>query len=673
MYFVRIQRQSLNHGQAALTVVIFFLFISLTMMFGFAALAVENEIKVRGDVQAKESYFLAEAGIEDVGYRIIQNMAYDTSETISLVSGGPSATSNVSDVGLTEKSIVSTGDVSSAFRKVSLNLRPGAGTSLNYGAQSGYLGIVHQDTPVINGSIFSNGSVVRAAVSNRITINGDLHVASSTLDASQQNLADVLKTAQPTPSPGTLPPYTFNVRRFAGHQDMAQSFMVNRTGVIRKVEIYMRKVGTPSSFDLTLVEDVSNGVGSSKPDNNGALFDASFTHTAVSTNFDWVEFDIGRGQNPVYPGRKYWLILSTPSSTDTSNYYIVGGGGPATYTASSSAEMLFTADWSSGSAVWSPYNDTGDVSGSLPRPGDEAFKVFFGDVEFAGTDFYTGDIHSTINHVITTGDTVGYKIKGSIVGNDATDEAYYEVDGGSNTWGSTQKNPPSGTPTTVHPTPLPAPISLTKIDELITEVEASATCNNIPASFATQRANCIAGDDVDFNNANVTLTGPVVFPADLTIRGSTTFTMHDPGTGGNIYVKGDLDIGTAAACTIRLDSSFGASSGTIVAEGPVDVSICTFSGSGNSDSFMVIIGLSKNFTTPNAVAVHTNSLTGGVFYAAKGFLTIRDAPDPYALFGEGVFVEASSVINYQAGLANLDFRAGPVGGWELDNSWKEIE
>src|SRR3989344_4951837 len=134
---------NMKHGQAALTAVIFFLVAATAIGIGFTSFAFEETATARRQLRAKQSYFLAEAGVEDVAYRIKNAMSYASPETLSL--DGSSASTAITDIGLNQKSIIATGDVANAFRKVSLTLSLGQGTEFSYGAQSGYLGIVHQD------------------------------------------------------------------------------------------------------------------------------------------------------------------------------------------------------------------------------------------------------------------------------------------------------------------------------------------------------------------------------------------------------------------------------------------------------------------------------------------------------------------------------------------------
>src|SRR3990167_8554236 len=105
---------NMKHGQAALTAVIFFLVAATAIGIGFTSFAFEETATTRRQLRAKQSYFLAEAGAEDVTYRLQTNKQVDVSETLTL--NGETVTTNTTNVS-GNKEIVAEGDVSSTIRK----------------------------------------------------------------------------------------------------------------------------------------------------------------------------------------------------------------------------------------------------------------------------------------------------------------------------------------------------------------------------------------------------------------------------------------------------------------------------------------------------------------------------------------------------------------------------
>ncbi len=143
-------------GQAILTSVIFFLFISLAIIMSFAFAASISSRTVSMLFQSKKSYFLSESGIEDASYRIMKGKNYSSQEIINL--DGFSVTATIADIseGL---EIISTGDVSDNIRKLKTELNSDVGTSFHYGVQVDEGGLVIQNSALVSGNVYVNGPI----------------------------------------------------------------------------------------------------------------------------------------------------------------------------------------------------------------------------------------------------------------------------------------------------------------------------------------------------------------------------------------------------------------------------------------------------------------------------------------------------------------------------------
>lgn len=139
-----------------ITVVIFFLLLSLTIVAGSSSTAFQESFKAKDILNSKKSLFLAEAGAEDVVYRIIKAKDYDNNESLQL--DGHSAITNIQDLSGT-KEVMSTGDVSNLIRKVKVKLFTGSGASFYYGIQVGDGGLVMENNSRVSGNVFSNGPI----------------------------------------------------------------------------------------------------------------------------------------------------------------------------------------------------------------------------------------------------------------------------------------------------------------------------------------------------------------------------------------------------------------------------------------------------------------------------------------------------------------------------------
>ncbi|MEX2028995.1 MAG: hypothetical protein WD963_00745 [Candidatus Paceibacterota bacterium] len=168
-----IKRKINNQSGAAMLIsVVFFLFISLAIISGLVSPTIRQFKNADVNLNSKKSYFLAESGVEDVLYRILNNIAISESEIITLNSN--SATTSINTLLGNIKEIISLGDVVSLQRKINLRLQTGDGVVFKYGTQAGQGGFVFRNNSFVNGSLYSNGNIVGA---NGAYITGDAYVA----------------------------------------------------------------------------------------------------------------------------------------------------------------------------------------------------------------------------------------------------------------------------------------------------------------------------------------------------------------------------------------------------------------------------------------------------------------------------------------------------------------
>ncbi|MEK7647296.1 MAG: hypothetical protein AAB378_02910 [Patescibacteria group bacterium] len=156
-------------GQALLITVVFFVFISLAMAFGVTSPAVKESVISRDLISSKKSYFLAEAGEEDVLYRIMRGKNYSSTEILSL-DGFAATTTVVSSEGGSRLDVVADASIVGKVRKLRSVLVEDVGTVFNYASQVGDLGVDMSSNAEIKGNVFSNGNIVGASNSK---IEGD--------------------------------------------------------------------------------------------------------------------------------------------------------------------------------------------------------------------------------------------------------------------------------------------------------------------------------------------------------------------------------------------------------------------------------------------------------------------------------------------------------------------
>ena len=155
-------------GQAILTAVVFFMFISMIVVSGAYTVSYKESKSSRDFETSKKSFFLAESGLEDLAYRMIKGKNYDTVEILSL--DGFFATTTVADIS-GDKEITATGTASKMIRRSKIKLEAGGGTSFFYGMQTGEGGVVMSNSSEVIGNVFSSGPIVG---NNSNIVKGDV-------------------------------------------------------------------------------------------------------------------------------------------------------------------------------------------------------------------------------------------------------------------------------------------------------------------------------------------------------------------------------------------------------------------------------------------------------------------------------------------------------------------
>ena len=337
--------------------VIFFVFISLTILIGIVNPTIREYRVASDNFTSKQTYFLAESGVEDVIYRLKNNMEVGTSET--LVLGTSSTTTVITDISSNQKEVVSTGETNSIERKLRVNVSTGVGVSFSYGVQVGVGGFLMDNNSQIVGNVYSNGNI-----SGSGTITGSASAANSpALEADQTNGIGV-------------PAYDVNFGNANSTQDFAQSFQVSETGAINKVQLYIKKVGNPSNITVRIVSDSSG-----KPSITN-LTSATLSASTVSTNYGWV--DVPFNSHPQLSSEAtYWLVLD--ASTSSTNYYKIGANNNG---------------YANGIDKLGQYNGTWNNTSPLGLDG--FFNVYLGGLTglISGVTVGTGTIGNTYAHTV---------------------------------------------------------------------------------------------------------------------------------------------------------------------------------------------------------------------------------------------------------------------------------
>lgn len=399
---------------------IIFVLVSVIIVFGISTPTIKQIFSSRDIWSGKQSYYLSEAGAEDVMYRLKDSSMsanVGSSETLSL--DGYSAVTQVTS-SYDGKTLTTLSDEKGYKKTVETKVIQGTGTSFNYGILVGTGGFTITGGSTVVGNVYSNGDILGGS---------GIHITGSAIAASAGNIFEDENNKTPIPSPSSI---TFN-NAYAS-RDFAQSFQPSTTSKIQKIRIYIKKTNSPSDFVVNLTSDSSG--------NPGTVLTSSTLYAGnVTTNYGWV--DLVFSQNiTLNANTTYWLVIKgiVKSGKTSSDTYTI---------AANNSYDRGDAKTGVTGGTWNNTNLDGYFSlhlGSTPSKilGNEGDYMYIGSTS---TDIAWA---SDVSHVRMTGDLY--------------------CDTGSNNYGGKTCNTGHGLPDT-----LPMPISEANIEQWKEEAEAGGT------------------------------------------------------------------------------------------------------------------------------------------------------------------------------------------------------
>jgi len=713
-----------NSGQAALTLVIFFLVVMLAVIFGFSRVALTEAAMVRELVNSKKSYAAAESGVEDMLYRMKNpSMVVDDVEALSV--GGVGVTTTRTDTGGGSFELNSVANADRAIRKAKVTVSEIIGASFYYGMQVGYLGLEMSNSAAVKGNVFSNGSINRTGVSGQPRITGGVFVAdgiAGTADAKAKfplpqclNLinddgvggtdASDADCYNPSYNPfgkdegsaaaGLVPHEVHKQRDILWRKFLAQSFVSSVTAEPFEIKLLGRKCGNPTSggnikiFSYGDGEFLNTGIviaNASFDENDFNLAncaDANDGWRVISKNFTTT--------GPINADTPYWLVISS-SYYDSGKYYEWAGGDGGDAGAGDNyiqyvgatpyGKIRYTQD-----VDWRLFDNEGYFQ---PQdPGDDIFFELFMGEESASTkiqDIIIGEdcadgLDNDGDGLIDLADTAGCASATDLDETDGSapnacpDEAHAHkiinvnlyanayVDPGGRTGGSLDPKCTENPYTTV--LPADPPITDAQEQAWVDEATAGGNCQNLSwcSPYLDVNGNFILSGTVPTDP--VVFQGPVKISGDFTVQNQRKLTI-----GGAVYVTGAILIQDYAE--IRVDESFGEKSGVIISDGTVEVlNRSGLFGTSDPKSYLVVLSRHPSLGEgePAAVEIHDRA-EGAVFYAAHGAVEITNTVKLHTVYGHKVIIKDNSLIEYEEGLKNLLFSEGPTGSYGIDD-WRE--
>ena len=593
----KITARQLNSGQAMITAVMFFLFITVTIVGG-VSFSVLRQVKSGQDlIRSKESYYISEAGVEDVTYRIKNSKNYSAAEALSL--GGFTANTTVSDIS-GGKIISSATNRDGDVRKVAAQVAIGAGVAFNYGIQTGQGGFGLEGGSQVNGSVYANGSIL---AQGGVVITGSATAANSAALAADQ-----------TNNSPSAPPSSVVFRNASASQDFAQSFGVSTSEVVGKLQLYIKKTGSPSNITVRIVEDNAGAPSGAQ------VTSAQLSSGLVTTNYGWVDVLFPSG-SLLAVGTTYWLVLDS-GSTSSSNYYVIGANSGV---------------YGTGTGKVGQYGGT--WSNTSPAGLDGYFVLYLGGQQsLIGGGDWTGSV------VIGSGG-VGDAWAHTVTGASVAGTIYCQTGSSNNKACNTTKGDPD---------PQPYPISQGMVDDWKDEAMTGGTING--------------NYSVGWAGASL---GPKKIAGNLTVDGGGTLTLT-----GTLWVTGSVTVTSGAK--IVLASSYGTNSGVLVSDGIMNFSGgSNIKGSGQTGSYLLMLTTSDcpqslSCGASPAIFAGSSSFTGAIFNAQNGTIALEGGATIKEATAYRITAEGGTVINYESGLINVNFSSGPSGGWNIQ-SWNETQ
>ncbi|NQV00910.1 MAG: hypothetical protein HQ537_02225 [Parcubacteria group bacterium] len=157
-------------GAALLLSIISILSVSLIIGLGLSSLSFNSLISAQNKIKSIESYYAAEAGIEDSLLRLKNGMQFSSPNSLTVEDG--SAVVEASDLIGGSQTITSQGNVDNRIRKLAVTYSITSDeVNFFYGAQVGEGGIVMGNNSKIEGNVFSNGSISGGGeITNIVTV-----------------------------------------------------------------------------------------------------------------------------------------------------------------------------------------------------------------------------------------------------------------------------------------------------------------------------------------------------------------------------------------------------------------------------------------------------------------------------------------------------------------------
>lgn len=338
------------------------------------------------------------------------------------------------------------------------------------------------------------------------------------------------------------------------------------------------------------------------PDKNNVITSGTLYSTLVTASYAFI--DVAFSSTPTLSvDTTYWIMIDT--SSDSTNYWSWQNDLAQSY---NRGLPKWSPNWSAGNPTWNAFN------------GDLSFKVIMG-----------GAVTSIVGG---SNDVVGGSVHANTIQNFTIQkDAYYKTIVNSTVQGVS--NPGSN-----DPPPKIFPLSDANVSDWKQQAESSGVQTG------------------DITNC-VTIFESKKYIGNVTFDSHCTITVKSP-----IWITGNFTINNNN--TLKLDSSYGTTSGVIVVDGQVTLgSSNQLKGTGASSSILMVLSNYDSRTNGISAIKITNTANSGVFYASKGIVEPGNSNTYKELTAWQIKLTNNAIINYETGLSSTLFTSGPTGGYTL--------
>lgn len=398
-------------------------------------------------------------------------------------------------------------------------------------------------------------------------------------------------------------------------QDIAQSFQISSVTPINAVSLSLKKTsGTLTGAVVKITNDASGKPGptvyASAPLSSGAISTAAFGSPYLPLNTSI----------NLTPGVTYWIVVDVPAQNNNSTYLLAEAVSSTTATYSNGEVRTGTWDTTNGGTWSTPSSTAGDIFFSL---------------------FYNGNI-STITNVTTSGSPYFQWAREIYNSNAGSGEIYCQ-------------NSVSTTPISCNesrPDPTISGSVITSND--YASWESSATSGTTTRSITVVNGSSrtlsntkIAGNLFIDNIAQVYLTG-------------------------NLWITRNLTLSNNAL--LQIDSSMGAKDLVVLVDGTITLdNNANAQGSGNVDSFLLLVSRCTTATCPTGSVKLSNNANAEALMAPNGLVNLDNNATANSISALGATLSNNANVNYNSKLEY--FSLGSTGStsslWSID-SWQEV-